>query len=77
MNFLEFKNKIESIISNLQSFVEHTSLRDEMEIFKSASDNLKDLHIRLQNESFTVGVVGVFNSGKSTFLNALLGREIL
>ncbi|MUG98102.1 dynamin family protein [Scytonema sp. UIC 10036] len=32
---------------------------------------------RLENNSFAIAVVGEFNRGKSTFINALLGQEIL
>lgn len=32
---------------------------------------------RIENDSFTVAVVGEFKRGKSTFINALLGQEIL
>jgi small GTP-binding protein len=32
---------------------------------------------RLENNSFTIGVFGNFNCGKSTFINALIGKNIL
>jgi len=32
---------------------------------------------RVENHSFSVAVVGMFRTGKSTFINALLGRDIL
>ncbi len=32
---------------------------------------------RIENHSFSVAVVGEFKRGKSTFINALLGKEIL
>ncbi len=45
------------------------------------SDNLKNqsqlLSQKIQNQSFSVGITGVMNAGKSTMLNALLGKEIL
>ena len=32
---------------------------------------------RVHNKVFSIAVVGEFNRGKSTFINALLGKEIL
>lgn len=38
---------------------------------------LKHLRGRLEDDEFRIAVVGEFSSGKSTFINALLGRDIL
>ena len=43
----------------------------------AAANNLEDLRERLDSESFHLAVLGQFKRGKSTFLNALLGQEIL
>ena len=40
-------------------------------------DIIKRLIERLTDRSFRIAVVGEFSSGKSTFLNALMGRDIL
>ena len=32
---------------------------------------------RLQDTSFRIAIVGEFSSGKSTFINALIGKDIL
>lgn len=38
---------------------------------------IDDVIERVQNKSFSVAIVGEFKRGKSTFINALLGRNIL
>src|SRR5580658_6013357 len=40
-------------------------------------DQLSELSTRLKTENLRVLVMGEFSSGKSTFLNSLLGAEIL
>ena len=40
-------------------------------------DTLKQLHQRVQSDRFKIMVLGEFKRGKSTFINALLGEEIL
>jgi predicted GTPase len=77
MDFLQFKGEAEELVKELQVFVSESSLKDQMQVFQVAEEDLSALLHRLHSESFTVGVVGVFNSGKSSFLNALLGRELL
>src|ERR1700760_3665076 len=44
---------------------------------KKGTDKLSELSDRLKNEDFKVMVMGMFNSGKSTFINSLLGKRIL
>lgn len=38
---------------------------------------LSQIQQKSANQSFSIGITGVLSAGKSTFLNALLGREIL
>lgn len=41
------------------------------------SDDLQRLKQRMQDDVFRIAVVGQFSSGKSTFINALLGKDVL
>ncbi len=41
------------------------------------TDNLKKLSDKVQNDTFKVQIVGTFKNGKSTFINSILGEEIL
>lgn len=38
---------------------------------------LNKIYANAQNHKFSIGITGVLSAGKSTFLNALLGREVL
>lgn len=40
-------------------------------------DNLKRLSEKVLNDSFKVQIVGTFKNGKSTFINSILGEEVL
>ncbi len=40
-------------------------------------ENLKKLSDKVQNDTFKVQIVGTFKNGKSTFINSLLGEEVL
>ncbi len=45
--------------------------------FEGERRSIENLRERLQNERFHLAVLGQFKRGKSTFINALLGEEIL
>ncbi len=55
-------------------------LRDvagKLELNQSILELTDDVLQRVENKCFSIAVVGEFKRGKSTFINALLGREIL
>lgn len=60
----------------IQSFHQLSFLLDEMAL-KDEHQKLVTLRDQLENEQFTIVVVGEFSRGKSTFVNALLGRRVL
>ena len=43
----------------------------------SDSDNLDKLSTKVNNDTFKIQVIGSFKSGKSTFINSLLGEDVL
>ena len=77
MNFQETKSKALSVIHQLRE-IANASVRN---VLKDADGKFqKDLIVleeQINTARFTVGVVGTIKTGKSTFLNALLHKELL
>lgn len=77
MNFQETKSKALSIINQLRD-VANISVREVLkDINGKFQKDLIVLEDQINTTRFIVGIVGGFNTGKSTFLNALLRRELL
>jgi len=49
----------------------------ELRDIHEAEAEFTRLRERLADDEFRIAVVGEFSSGKSTFINAMLGRDIL
>ena len=77
------ESKIQSFSREFQNFFDESLEILQNQVKKIvASDNTmeKEFEILLQrakNKHFSIGVSGVLSSGKSTLLNALLGKEVL
>ena len=50
---------------------------NELKLDNSYIEKLQQIYTNAQNHKFSIGITGVLSAGKSTFLNALLGKEIL
>ena len=63
------ERKLKDIINSLQKI----GIVQEMD-YKNDLDNIQD---RIEDNVFRIAVVGEFSSGKSTFINAIIGKDIL
>lgn len=69
-DYHQILQELSNSLTQLQSFCADLQLSKSQAV-------VNDLLQRVKEESFTVAIVGEFKRGKSTFINALLGEEIL
>lgn len=72
-SFVDYKKVVLTLVTDLEKL---RGFSQKIKLDKSVA-LIDEILKRIKADSFTVGVVGAFNTGKSTFINALLGKEIL
>jgi len=74
----QLTNSIQSLLSNTISIVKEEYERDNSnKTTKKILDRLQKIKKQCDNQTFQIAVMALLNSGKSTFLNALLYRTFL
>ena len=69
-NYSSKKDKILSILNNLKDITEKLNI-------KVVNENIIELFDKLRDDSFYLVVMGQFKRGKSTFINYILGENVL
>ncbi len=72
-SFADYKKTIHAVSGDLRQLLE---IAEEIKM-ENAGALVKDMIKRVEENSFSIAVVGEFKRGKSTFINALLGKDIL
>ncbi len=70
MEQLNFRDLVSEILNDLE-------VETELKSLQGFSDDLKNFKQRINDDFFRLAVIGEFSSGKSTFINALVGKDIL
>jgi len=73
-NFFDYKKTELNCVTDLTRL---RNLAARLEIGPQILERTDEVLSRIEERSFSVAVVGEFKRGKSTFINALLGKEIL
>lgn len=68
--FKEKKGELVNIIADTSNIVSDLSM-------PKFADRLKVMRNQVNSDSFKIQIVGTFKNGKSTFINALLGEDVL
>lgn len=74
INYKSYEFRVYEHISQLEKLLREGGSTDELKQWQSEVEKLRQ---DFESKHFRVAVVGEFNRGKTTFVNALLGKEIL
>lgn len=72
-NYTGYKNTVTELTGYLKTLTEC----DSMLKLEKNNQSLEELINRLETDTFNVAIVGEFNRGKSSLINALLGKKVL
>jgi len=70
---LDYTNTLQQLGRDLEALIDYTRKLD----LNPSAALLEDVVSRMREHKFTVAVVGEFKTGKGTFVNALLGVDVV
>ena len=74
---LDSYSKLESLISELQEYSEKIELPNPVEHLEVLLRDIRSKAGKVKDDRFNIMIAGESKSGKSTFINAYLGVELL
>lgn len=77
MKSLEILEKLEGLQEITKELEQYGSISAENFSFSLLSAELKNLQVKLQQEKFYLVMIGLFKRGKSSLVNAIIGKEIV
>lgn len=77
VSYEDFKNKRMQLLAEMKTIVRQVERLQKLGLSKVEMDALATRVENLEKDNFKVLVIGEFKRGKSTFINALLGEELL
>ena len=72
-----WKTQIEKAISSIRSVLSQNIVDIPVMDRSGLEQNLKKIEEKLSEDRLKIAMIGEFSAGKSTFINALLGKKIL
>lgn len=71
------KQQLTVVLNQYETIISQLKIPQQTQEINQTLDHLKELIKKAASNEFHIGVIGSFNVGKSTFLNALLKRQLL
>lgn len=67
----------QSIKEELTEILKQVAALDDLHLIPDFNEHLESFESRLNDDEFRIAIVGEFSSGKSTFINAMIGKDVL
>ena len=72
-SFIDYRKTVHDVLSDLKALRTHALTLG----LHATAEQMEEMIRRMDSDRFSIAIVGEFKRGKSTFINALLGADIL